>query len=263
LFAYDNRRYCYCKACNAAIDLSLKIITHYGEFTGYNVKQFNKLIGKDVIVAHQLLKNDIEQHEYWLITPPLAGQNIPPAGFAEWMQWNSSAKQTENGEIPFLYTQLSELKNEITPEQYPQLRLSEKTKMLSFAKEYETDIISLFHASGDFNNRHKWMEGVKKVEEVNHYLPRVGESTIYSSSYSYSDDRIEFSETDDKKESSTNFTLEKTGDKKTRLTIDFYLKKNFMEQILFNLIRKKKTEETYNKSLQNLERLVKEMKLPS
>ena len=74
--AYDHRRYCYCKACNAAIDLTLKVITHYGEFVGYSVKHFNKLIGKDVIVAHQLLKNDIELHEYWLVTPPVAGRKI-------------------------------------------------------------------------------------------------------------------------------------------------------------------------------------------
>ena len=42
--AYEYRRLCQCKACRAAIDLTLKVITHYGEFTGYNVKTFNKLI---------------------------------------------------------------------------------------------------------------------------------------------------------------------------------------------------------------------------
>ena len=56
LNAYERGRYCQCKACVSAVNLSLKVITHYGEFTGYNVKNFSKLIGKDVIVAHQLLK---------------------------------------------------------------------------------------------------------------------------------------------------------------------------------------------------------------
>src|SRR5215212_1864610 len=49
LIVYDNRKFCQCKACLAAAGLSLKVITHYGEFTGYNVKNFSKLIGKDVI----------------------------------------------------------------------------------------------------------------------------------------------------------------------------------------------------------------------
>ena len=49
LMAYEHRRFCQCKACTSAINLTLKVITHYGEFTGYNVKNFQKLIGKDII----------------------------------------------------------------------------------------------------------------------------------------------------------------------------------------------------------------------
>jgi hypothetical protein len=56
-----------------------------------------------VIVAHQLLKNDIPQHEYWLVTHDLDRQ---PAELTQWMQWHASAKETESGEIRFSYTQL-------------------------------------------------------------------------------------------------------------------------------------------------------------
>ena len=38
LGVYDVRKFCQCKACLSAVDLTLKVITHYGEFTGYNVK---------------------------------------------------------------------------------------------------------------------------------------------------------------------------------------------------------------------------------
>ena len=153
LGGYDYRRFCQCKACTSAINLTLKVITHYGEFTGYNVKNFSKLIGKDVIVAHQLLKNDIEQHEYWLVTKDLL-TDVGPVDFTDWMKWKSNAKQTENGEIRFHCTQLSDLKKNIQPEKLPQLQLSNKTKMMSFTKEYETGIITLFHATGDFTYRH-------------------------------------------------------------------------------------------------------------
>src|SRR4026208_1952920 len=112
LISYDNRKICQCKACISAVDLTLKVITHYGEFTPLSVGQFNKLIGKDVIVAHQLLKNEIPQHEYWLGTNDLL-QNQPPAEFAQWMKWNSGSKQTDNGQITFYYAQLGPLKNEI------------------------------------------------------------------------------------------------------------------------------------------------------
>jgi len=271
LLSYNHLKYCQCKACVSVADLSLKIITHYGEFTGYNVKNFSKLIGKDVIVAHQLLKNDIEQHEYWLVTSSLL-QDKQPAGFKEWMKWVNSSKQTETGEVPFHYTMLSQLKNEIVPDKPLQLEISNRAKVLSFTKEYDTDIITLFHATGDFNNKGRWLEGVKSVEEVGHYLPRVGmkcrcvmeneQEIIYSSSYYNYEDRIEFSETDEKKIMSTYYTLEKISDKKTRLSINLYLRKNIVILIIFYLLKKKKAGEFLKRSLQNLEVLLKDFKLP-
>jgi hypothetical protein len=160
LIAYDHTRFCQCKACTSVVGLTLKVITHYGEFTGYNVKNFNKLIGKDIIVAHQLLKNDIALHEYWLVTNSLM-QDKAPADLTQWMKWDSSAKQTENGEIPFHYTQLSALKNEIQFDPFPPLELSNKVKALSLSREFGTDIITLFHATGDYNFRARWQEGSK------------------------------------------------------------------------------------------------------
>ena len=244
----------------------------HGEFTGYQVQQFNKLIGKDVIVAHQLLKNDIEQHEYWLVTQGLLPDGAP-ADLTRWMQWNTSAKQTETGAIPFHYTQLSPLKKALSPEPSPQLELSEKVKMLTLSQEYDTDIITLFHATGDFHYRSRWQEGVHSVEEVGHFLPRVGmrcrcvmedgEVVTYASSYLYHPERIEFSETDEKKQSSTRFLLEKKGNRQTKLTLDFYIRKNLVEQLLFILLKKKKTEDTMRKSLRNLTGLVQEIQLPA
>ena len=271
IIAYDNRRFCQCVACTSAIHLTLKIVTHYGEFTGYNVRNFNKLIGKDVIVAHQLLKNDIEQHEYWLVTKDLL-KDESPVDFTEWMKWNSSAKQTEGGDIPFHYTHLGNLKGEIIPDPFPLLDLSKRSKLISLSHEYNTDIITLFHATGDFNYRSRWQVGVKSVEEVSHFLPRVGtrcrcmlesgEESIYSSSYIYQADKIEFSETDEKKNNVTYYTLEKLCEKRTKLTIDFYSDTNMVTTLLFMLGKKKKLTRDWQQSLQNLEGLVKEIKLP-
>jgi hypothetical protein len=267
LKAYDQTKFCQCKACIKAVDLTLKVITHYGEFTGYNVKNFNKLIGKDIIVAHQLLKNDIEQHEYWLITDSVAQQ--PPVGLKQWMQWDSSAKQTENGEIAFHYTQLSQLKNEIQPVPSPQLTIENKVQMFSLSREYPTDIITMFHAVGDFNYRARWQEGVKKVEEVDHFLPRVGmrsrvsldngQVLIYTSSYSYQQDRIEFSETDEKKTNTVYFLMEKVSNDVTRLTISYYVRQDPVTNFLFRLTKKKKMEAALRRSLINLDKVVAEI----
>lgn len=112
LIAQNTLNTCPCEACTTAINLTLKVITHYGEFTEYTVRNFNKLIGKDIIVAHQLLKNDIEQHEYWLVTQSLI-QDHTLKSLADWMQWNTGTKKTESGEVSFQYAQLGQLKNEL------------------------------------------------------------------------------------------------------------------------------------------------------
>jgi hypothetical protein len=270
LAIYDANRFCQCKACMSAINLSLKVITHYGEFTEYNVKNFSKLIGKDIIVAHQLLKNDIEQHEYWLLTQNLMSEK-PLVPFTQWMRWDSSVKEIEGGKIAFHYTQLSNLKKELPPVPQLQLEMEHKIKVLSVSKEYDTNIIKLFHVTGDFNYRHRWQEGVQKVEEVTHFLPRVGTKcrrildsgkiVTYSSSYTFHPDRITFSETDEDKKHASYFLLEKTSEGKIRLTVDYYIRKNPLEQFLFSL-KKKKIRASMTRSLNRLEILLEEVDIP-
>jgi hypothetical protein len=262
LVAYEYGRFCQCRSCSSAIGLSLKVITHYGEFTGYQVKEFKKLIGKDIIVAHQLLKNDIEQHEYWLVSNELL-RNSGPVDLEQWLKWDSSSKQTEAGTIPFHYTALSELKKTIPALVIPELELTRKLKVLSLSREYDHGIISLFHATGDFRYRSQWRDGVRSVEELPQFLPRVGmrcrcvsdkgKSFIYTSSYSYRPDLIQFSETDEEKKTATYYLLEKIGENRTRLTMDYYLRNNFLSQTIFKSWRKKNIEASLQRSLQNLE----------
>ncbi|MBC7947791.1 MAG: DUF2652 domain-containing protein [Chitinophagaceae bacterium] len=267
LIAYEHRKFCHCAACVSAIDLTLKVITHYGEFTGYNVKTFNKLIGKDIIVAHQLLKNDIDQHEYWLITQS-ALNDSRPTDLTSWMEWNRSAKQTENGVVAFHYTQLGELRKEVLNDPMPPLDLSGKTKALSVSRDYDADIITVFHATGDFRYRARWLDGIKSVEEVDHLLPRVGmrckcvfengSETIYSSSYSYGTQRIEFTETDDNRHGTRHFILEKMGERSTRLTIDIYKRDTALARLLKRM-RNKQTAASWHRSLTNLDAVVREI----
>jgi hypothetical protein len=273
LHAYDHRRLCQCKACMGAIDLTLKVITHYGEFTGYNVKKFNKLIGKDIIVAHQLLKNDIEQHEYWLVTDGVAA-NKNPNDLPEKLNWNKSEKQTETGTIPFQYTQLSHLKNELPPDPPVDLGLKSKTKVLSFYKEYDADLISLLHGVVDFHTRNQWNVSIKGIDQVTHStLPRLGTShrcilekgshIVYTSSYSFTPEKVEYEETDEKKTNAIHFTFTKITDEKTGLNVDLYLKSNPVMLMFFKLFVKKKMEKVFVQSLTNLTEFMKGVKIPA
>jgi hypothetical protein len=278
LLAYEMQRYCQCRACMSAKELTLKVITHYGEFTVYNVKSFQKLIGKDIIVAHQLLKNDIPQHEYWILTPNVTAQ---PPELTQWMRWNESVKHLETGDIHFHYTQLGDLRREVRNPRIRPVALESMAKVFSVSKEYETDIITMFHASGDFQYRNRWQEGVEKVDILNHYLPRVGmkckcvingkETIIYSSSYRYQDDRIEFVEAEESGRSATSFLLERVEPdggvpvqgRRTRLTLDYYVRMRVASRLFFRLFEKNIVKKQYLKSLGNLVPLVRELKIPS
>jgi hypothetical protein len=271
LQAYEYRRFCQCKACVSAINLSLKVITHYGEFTGYTVKTFQKLIGKDVIVAHQLLKNNIEQHEYWLATPNLIGDK-PPEGLKQWMHWSTSAKETEAGTIPFHYAQLSELKNEIEPETRPSLELPRKLKCLTISREFDTDVKTLFFTTAHLEFRNQWMEGVKKIEDVDHFIPGIGtrhrcfmddeQVILYTSSLTYDPQtKIIFSETDDKKTHAVYFILEPIKEKRSRFTVELYMS-GYIMKFAFDFFMKKKMEGRMQRSMANLEKLLKGIILP-
>lgn len=53
------------------IDLTLKLIGHYGKLAYYKIGKFHKLYGETVIEAHRLLKNPINSNTYVLITDDL------------------------------------------------------------------------------------------------------------------------------------------------------------------------------------------------
>lgn len=267
LAAYNQRRICQCRACKSAVELTLKVITHYGEFTGYTVKNFSKLIGKDIILAHQLLKNDIEHHEYWLVTDKLLPDDTV-SGLPAWISWKRSRKQTENGEVPFKYAYLTPLKKDIPPEPVPQLDIKNKVKVIVMQKEYETDINTLFYTVVDFSKRSKWMTGVKEIRELSHKLPQVGTChrcvldkdsyVMFTSDYAYESEKIIYGETDEKKQGAWTMTFEKQGENKTLVHLDVFCKNNPFVLAMFRLFMKKKDEKNFRQSLENLERLVKQ-----
>jgi hypothetical protein len=268
LIEYDLRKFCQCGACITAIDLSLKVITHYGEFTGYSVRNFNKLIGKDIIVAHQLLKNDIKQHEYWLVTASLSGNNLP-GDTAGWMKWQESKKQIENGEIAFHYAQLSPLKETIKVEPFAKPDLAAFDRILNVTKEFEIDIITLLHLTGSFEHKNKWMEGVNSVKLFESTLPRIGmralflkdegEEIFYSSSYSFSPEKVEFTENNEADTKILSYTLKRTGENSSVLVLEVYVKNDIARSVKNDEAKMKETEEMYDKSFKNLEHLTKNL----
>src|SRR4030095_3785683 len=199
--------------------------------------------------------------------------NKQPTELAEWMRWDSSKKQTENGEIHFYYTQLAPLKKEIPPI-ITQIELPDKVKMLSVSMDYPVNIKTLVYTVVHFEFRHLWQVGIKAIDEVEHFLPGIGSrhrhvlengktEMMYISSFIYNPEgKTIFSETDEKKKSSLYFIAEKTGEHLSKLTLELYFGRNILKQTLFSFMRKKKKEQELMQSLQRLDKVVKEMVVP-
>jgi len=65
---YERDRICPCGACRTTHRLSLKMVAHSGPIETLRVQEFEKPYGADVILAHRLLKNNVEDNEYLLVT---------------------------------------------------------------------------------------------------------------------------------------------------------------------------------------------------
>ncbi len=95
--------------------LGLKIILHYGEEVALTkVGTRIKLFGEDLIVAHRLLKNDIEINEYLLLSKGLADY-YRNENLEENFEWGtlkeSSTAYNHLGEIGYNYIDLRPLLN--------------------------------------------------------------------------------------------------------------------------------------------------------
>ncbi|HEX7844581.1 MAG TPA: DUF2652 domain-containing protein [Chitinophagaceae bacterium] len=69
--AFESRRKELESAFSFPLNLSLKVIAHYGAMTEYKIGPFKKLYGEVVVEAHRLLKNSINSDSYLLLTDSL------------------------------------------------------------------------------------------------------------------------------------------------------------------------------------------------
>lgn len=66
---FDAKKRILSEIFQTEIDLSIKIIVHYGSFMEYSISNFKKLYGSTVIEAHSLLKNHLlDSNSFILMT---------------------------------------------------------------------------------------------------------------------------------------------------------------------------------------------------
>jgi|SRR5690554_3313558 len=79
--AFDHKRRELEFRYGVPLNIQLKAVAHYGEFSGFSMGGFQKLYGQVVVEAHSLLKNQVPEKSYLLVTDEL--QKAEPAGTSQ------------------------------------------------------------------------------------------------------------------------------------------------------------------------------------
>jgi hypothetical protein len=93
--------------------LTLKIIVHFGCITTTEIKGMLKLVGPDVILAHRILKNNIKEKEYLLMTNQYLHTQDETLirNFFSWSRLRNGSKSYDYiGKIHYKYLSLTPLK---------------------------------------------------------------------------------------------------------------------------------------------------------
>ncbi|MDZ7646562.1 MAG: DUF2652 domain-containing protein [Cytophagales bacterium] len=238
LKTYEQNRICNCGACESAPSLTLKFITHYGEYTTYQVKDNFKLIGKSIITAHRLLKNTIPGNEYWLITEPLlsVAGNIAP----NTLTLQPSVQQVDNADLQVHYCDLAVLRENIIAKPWTASSLNAPhTEVLNLNYILPHNMYSLLQIVTNLSIRSQWMEGVKSIEKSDHMINQLGNvhncilanrcDIIQTTTFIKTDSSIEYGELIDGM-GFLNFTFEQMNVSSTNVNIRLSIKKNFMNE---------------------------------
>ena len=152
---------CKCGACQNIGNLGLKVVAHVGDFAVYNLREKIKVIGKDVILVHRLLKNSLEISEYLLLSQEALNQMDPEN--SDGMHLKPAQEEYEVlGKVPVAHADLSPLLKDLPA-------LPERDAIPELDSEFRGEIVidaplaRVVEAILDLENYPKWFEGLPRV----------------------------------------------------------------------------------------------------
>jgi hypothetical protein len=162
LMVIERDTVCQCGACQTASNLTLKFVAHFGYIKEIKVAQFMKATGIDMIVAHRLLKNDIDSDEYILMTEPccdaVGHEDQHPA-----LRWRKSSETYGAiGQVNYEFATLGDYRTRVPEPPAPPRFVVEKG-------EDELEIVidaplkDVYQTLINVDKRPDWLEGVDTI----------------------------------------------------------------------------------------------------
>lgn len=171
---YEERRICQCGACCSASNLNLKFFAHAGQLDFIKIKEDTKPYGKDVIVAHRLMKNDVPIDDYLLIS-----QGVFDAWGTEKVDIPTELVAIDGhsdydlGRVDYKYFELSPLKKyAVLPD--PVQVITSSTPFIKVSETVKQNPQDLFEFVSNLDHRLKFNTDLDKFEYQKDRVNRVG-----------------------------------------------------------------------------------------
>lgn len=275
LAKYESRRICQCGACKTANNLTLKFIAHSGVVSRYSISSRFKLIGKDVILLHRLLKNSVPENEYLLYTESFFADLASNLSKLKTLSFFEKEEIADGIAVRYNYAPVGHWHSEIVIPLND--GLSEQNELVPAAvirDEISAPAEIIFTYLADLSKRNQWQAGVKDIQitsgaainqagTIHKCILDNNETSVFKTNYfEPRGNLLRFIETDNKRKSFAHqFTVERTSDNCSMIQIEFLIKGDFFSKMFFAIFMRKKVDKSLLKSAANLKALFKKATL--
>lgn len=244
LKVYERDRICQCGACITASNLGLKFVTHQGSVIFQDIQGKLQLMGKDVTVAHKLLKNNIGESNYLLFTDDFKSNDEQLAFI------NEKNNYDDIGEVSYKYLSLENVKHEISNAPILKIRKQRTENPISNTITINAHIETVHSNLIDLSKRPIWKTEIKRKDN---YVERRGTShecllpqgTIigYVIDNEVKSDEIIYEEYTERKNVilpavTEVYKLKKLSENSTSLKVELHIHTNILQQFLLKFVLK-------------------------
>ncbi|KAA5549176.1 DUF2652 domain-containing protein [Adhaeribacter rhizoryzae] len=145
--------------------LTLKVVVHYGRLSITQIREHIKLMGKNVIIAHRLLKNNIDGDEYVLLSEDYL-QTQPEETIKPNFSWSrlhqGSTFYEHLGEIKYRYAFLTPLRLLVTTNR-PMQQKNKYARVFSASATIDAPTGFVLRILSNFRLKPAWVLGMSKV----------------------------------------------------------------------------------------------------
>lgn len=143
-------------------ELTLKIIVHYGPVSVAQIRQHTKLMGREVIVVHRLLKNNVMGSEYALFSDDYL-RTQPAADISRSFTWTrllrGSTVYDHLGRIRYRYAHLTPLRLSLNSPD----NTGTQSGVLKMRRAVRVPAAYALRVISNFRLRRHWMQGATRV----------------------------------------------------------------------------------------------------